>query len=87
MYRQACIKAYAFMKEKQLCEHAVATVSWKAMDYSLIAFDERVTFWLQPVWSLLCAFAYVALFVRRLAYNHYAIAHAYNAAKHAHTRQ
>ena len=46
----------------------------------LIAFDERVTFCLQRVRSLPCACAYVALFARRLAYNHYAIAHAYNAA-------
>ena len=43
--------------------------------YSLIAFDERVTFWLQRVRSLPCACVYVALFVCRLAYNHYAIAH------------
>ena len=48
--------------------------------YSLIAFDKRVTFWLQHVQSLPCACVYVALFARRLAYNHYAIAHAYNAA-------
>ena len=48
--------------------------------YSLIAFDERVTFWLQLVGSLPCTCAYVALFARRLAYNHYAIAHACNAA-------
>ena len=48
--------------------------------YSLIAFDERVIFWLQRVRSLPCACAYVALFARRLAYNHYAITHAYNAA-------
>ena len=48
--------------------------------YSLIAFDERVIFWLQRVRSLPCACAYVALFARRLAYNHYAIAHACNAA-------
>ena len=48
--------------------------------YSLIAFDERVTFWLQHVRSLPCACSYVALFVHRFAYNHYAIAHAYNAA-------
>ena len=48
--------------------------------YSLIAFDVRVTFWLHRVRSLPCACAYVALFARRLAYNHYAIAHAYNAA-------
>ena len=48
--------------------------------YTLIAFDERVTFWLQRIQSLPCACAYVALFARRLAYNHYAIAHAYNAA-------
>ena len=48
--------------------------------YSLIAFDERVTFWLQRVRSLPCVCAYDALFARRLAYNHYAIAYAYNAA-------
>ena len=48
--------------------------------YSLIAFDERVSFWLQRVRSLPCAGACVALFARRLAYYHYAIAHAYNAA-------
>ena len=50
---------------------------------SLIAFDERVTFWLQRVRSMPCACAFVALFMlfaRRLAYNHYAITHAYNAA-------
>ena len=46
--------------------------------YSLIAFVERVTFWLLRIRSLPCA--YVALFARRLAYNHYTIAHAYNAA-------
>ena len=55
--------------------------------YILIAFDERVTFWLQHVRSLPCARAYVALFVRRLAYNHYAIAHTYNAANTYSTRQ
>ena len=48
--------------------------------YSLIAFDKRVTFWLQRVQSLPCACAYVALFACRFAYNHYVIAHAYNAA-------
>ena len=57
----------------------------KQFNYSLIAFDERVTFWLQRVPSLPCACAYYALFARRLAYNHYAIAHAYNAAN-AHTQ-
>ena len=51
----------------------------KNQHYSLIEFDERVTVWLQRVQSLPCACAYVALFARRLAYNHYAIAHAYNA--------
>ena len=55
-------------------------------DYSLIAFDERVTFWLQRVRSLPCVCVYVALCVRRFAYNHYAIAHAYNAAN-AHTHK
>ena len=53
---------------------------FKIIDYSLIAFDERVTFWLQRIRSLPCACAYVALFARRLAYNQYAIAHACNAA-------
>ena len=48
--------------------------------YSLIAFDERATFCLQQVRSLPCACAYVALFARRLVYNHYVIAHAYDAA-------
>ena len=36
--------------------------------YSFIAFDERVTFWLQRIQSLPCASAYFALFVRRLGY-------------------
>ena len=63
----------------------MTTVPWfgkscKMAALCLIAFDERVTFWLQPVRLLPCACAYVALFARRLAYNHYAIAHAYNAA-------
>ena len=49
------------------------------LSYSLIAFDERVTSWLQRVRSLPRACAYVALFARRLAYNHYAIPHAYSA--------
>ena len=53
--------------------------------YSLIAFDERVTFWLQHVRSLPCAWAYAASFMRRLAYNLYPIAHTYNAAN-AHTQ-
>ena len=48
--------------------------------FSLIAFDERVTLWFQCVRSLPRACAYLALFARRLAYNHYAIAQAYNAA-------
>ena len=48
--------------------------------YSLIAFDERVTFLASTrLVTALCVW-YAALFVRRLAYNHYAIAHAYNAA-------
>ena len=48
--------------------------------YSLIAFDERVTFWLQQVRSVTSSCAYAALFARRLAYNLYASAHGYNAA-------
>ena len=58
----------------------ISTKNGVTTNYSLIAFDERVTFWLQRVRSLPCACAYVALFARRLAYNHYAIAQAYNAA-------
>ena len=53
--------------------------SWGTNDYSLIAFVERVTFWLQRARSLPCACAHIALHVR-LTCNHYAIAHAYNAA-------
>ena len=34
--------------------------------YSLIAFDQRVTFWFQRGWPLPCACAYVALYTRRL---------------------
>ena len=42
-------------------------------------------FWLRRVRSLPCVCAYVALFACRLAYNHYAIAHTYDAANaHAH---
>ena len=53
---------------------------WR-MDYSLIAFDERVTFWLQRAQSLLCVFANFFFFsAHRLVYNLYAITHAYNAA-------
>ena len=63
-----------------ISQNFVKCESASEMVYSLIAFDERVTFWLQRVRSLPCACAYVALFVRRLAYNHYAVAHAYNAA-------
>ena len=50
--------------------------------YSLIAFDKRVTFWLQRVRSLPCACAYLSV---RLVYNYYAIALAYNVAT-AHAR-
>ena len=56
------------------------SVQLSAAIEQLIAFDERVTFWLQRVQSLPCACAYVALFARRLAYNHYANVHAYNEA-------
>ena len=44
-------------------------------DYSLIVFDERVTFWPQRIRSLPCACAYVALFAHRLPYNHYTQSH------------
>ena len=49
-----------------------------------IACNERVSFWLQRIQSLPCEVVSVrvdvALFVRRLMYNHYAIAHAKNTA-------
>ena len=48
--------------------------------YTLIAYDTRKTFWLPLIQSLPCICAYVALFARKLAYSHYVIAHAYNAA-------
>ena len=48
--------------------------------YNFIAFEERVTFWLQRARLLPCACGYVALFARRLGYNHHAITHAHNAA-------
>ena len=47
--------------------------------YSLTAFNERVSFWLQRVRSLPYACAYFTLFAHRLAYNHYTIAHACSA--------
>ena len=31
--------------------------------FTLIAFDERVTFWLQPAWSLHCVCAFAALYM------------------------
>ena len=46
------------------------TCEWEHYS-TLIAFDERVTFWLQLIESLPCACAYVAWFARRLMYNHY----------------
>ena len=70
----ACILSLVSMIMVEAIE--IATVH----DYGLIAFDKRVTFWLQRVRSLPCACAYVALFASRLGYNHYAIALAYNAA-------
>ena len=59
----ACIRYFAIIYLKRLHTY-----------YTLIAFDERVTFWLQLVEALPCACAYVALFACRLGYNHYAIA-------------
>ena len=45
-----------------------------------VYFYSSIILWLQRVRSLPCAFAYVALFVRKLAYNHYATTHTYNSA-------
>ena len=60
---------------------------WTVTVYSWIAFDARVTFWLQRVWSLPCACTHVALFARRLGHNHYAITNRIQCSKHARTRQ
>ena len=53
--------------------------------YSLITFDERVSFGFNASAHCL-AHLYVALFVCRLMFNQYAIAHAYNAAN-THTNE
>ena len=50
-------------------KNQVENIKVSEYDYSLIAFDERVTFWLQRVRPLPCACVYVALFARRLSYN------------------
>ena len=65
-------------KDKNMSQNL--SIPLQLSDYTLIAFDKRVTFWLQLVGPLPCACAFAALFVRRLAYNHYANAHACNAA-------
>ena len=54
--------------------------------YNLIAFHKRVTFSLYRTHPLPCVRAYVALYARRLTYNHYASAHA-NKATNTSTRQ
>ena len=76
MIAKLTLKVRSFINETDVFYH----LDLAKCIYSLIAFDERVTFWLQHVRSMPCACAYVAFFARRLAYNHYAIAHAYNAA-------
>ena len=48
--------------------------------YSPIAFNKRVTFWLQNIQSLPCACVYAELFTHSLTYNHYALAHAHTPA-------
>ena len=48
--------------------------------YSPIAFDERVTFWLDTSSHCLAEVRILHYLLVRLAYKHYAIAHAYNAA-------
>ena len=39
----------------------------KNQSYSLIAFDERVTIWLQRVWSLPCACVFAAFYAYVIA--------------------
>ena len=79
-YMWHCLRNKPFQKS---WIYTLTTSYWMSHllpNYTLIAFDERVTFWLQLVRSVTCACAYAALFARRLAYNHYAIAHTCNAA-------
>ena len=57
--------------------------------YSPIAFNERVTFWLQWAWSLPCAFVHVHMLHylhigSLINLNHYAIAHASMQQAHTH---
>ena len=90
-----CVHGYMICKINFMCKYALTPLpTWNPMHCSSFCSTTivwlpltRVTFWLQRVWSLPCACAYVALFACRLVYNHYAIAHTYNAAKYAHTRQ
>ena len=49
------------LRSKAICDQ-VRQKMWNWYSYSPIAFNERVTFWLQRVQSLPCACAYVALF-------------------------
>ena len=60
-------------------KNCLYTLSWeRILIYSLIAFNERVTFGFNaPGHCLVRMLHYLRL---RLVYNHYAIAHAYNAA-------
>ena len=61
--------------------HDACTVQDQAYyKYSLIAFDKRVGFLASARPVTACACVYVALFAHRLTFNHYVIAHAYNAA-------
>ena len=75
-YSHSSTPVWKYWSVQALC----SLLDVKNIIYTLIAFNERVTFWLQLVGSLPCACAYVALFARRLTYNHYAIAHTCNAA-------
>ena len=75
---QVCLQnvQIQIMKATSNCFVQVWSLKW----CSPIAFDERVTLWLQRVGSQPCACAYIALFAHKLAYNHYAIARALIAA-------
>ena len=57
---------------KNLCCVSYVNISLHVYNnHSAFAFDKRLTFWLQRIWSLPCACTYVALFACRLSYNHH----------------
>ena len=74
---QECVKGTTINDWLTDIIHKCIQVTWvyKSLDsdkqlkavYTLIAFDERVTFWLQRSWSLPCACAFAALYACTIA--------------------